>query len=49
MRVAEQRAAATVVAALKPLLAHLLPETRKAFVKELVKLGPHYAELVDLL
>lgn len=49
MAVVKGEEAKAVVTALKPLLAGLLPETRKLFVKELVKLGPQYAELVDLL
>jgi hypothetical protein len=49
IRVTEDQVNKKTVATLKPLLAGLVPETRKAFVKELVKLGPQFAELVDLL
>jgi hypothetical protein len=49
IRVTEEQVAKKMVTALKPLLAGLDPATRKAFVKELVKLGPQFAELVELL
>jgi hypothetical protein len=49
MMVAEERIGKKMVLALKPLIASLDPEAKKRFVKELVKLGPVFAELVDLL
>ena len=49
MRVVEEEISKKMVYVLKPLLTGLEPAARKAFVKELVKLGPHFAELVDLL
>lgn len=50
LKVATERVNTTVIESLKRLFPTLSdPEQRKAWVKEFVKLGPAYAELVDLI
>ena len=49
IKLTEDSVAEIIIATLKPLLLALLPDKRKIFIKELVKIGPQYAELVDLL